>query len=66
MALSLSQGALATRLQVLGLDVSQQRVSDWETGRFAVTAEDLPYLAVALDCDPNWLVEWETFRREKA
>jgi transcriptional regulator with XRE-family HTH domain len=61
--LGLSQSALATKLQLLGIAVSQQRVSDWERGRFIIPADALPFLAVALECDPNRLVGWETFRK---
>src|SRR5689334_2768416 len=46
MATGLSQLAFAQKA-----GVSQSRISDWEAGKFAPSATDVPALAEALGCD---------------
>ena len=47
----LSQKELATVI-----DVKQNTISQWETGKNAVPIEMLTKLAIALSCDPNYLL----------
>lgn len=52
----LSQGMLAARLQVRGLQVEQMAISRMETGLRVIADFELPILADALDVTVNWLL----------
>lgn len=52
----LSQGMLAARLQVRGLQVEQMAISRMETGRRVIADFELPILADALDVTISWLL----------
>ncbi|MDE6107442.1 MAG: helix-turn-helix domain-containing protein [Oscillospiraceae bacterium] len=52
----LSQGMLAARLQVRGLQVEQMAISRIETGLRVVADFELPILADALDVTVEWLL----------
>ncbi len=52
----LSQGMLAARLQVRGLQVEQMAISRMETGRRVIADFELPILADALDVSVGWLL----------
>lgn len=62
-ALGLSQAQLAARLQTLGMDVTQPWISALERGQIRPTWDMLPYIARALDTDPNTMVGWREFLR---
>lgn|GEM_PF-4972964 len=64
MAAGLPQQQLAIRLQLLGYNVDNYWVSNLERGLIRPTWEMLPYLARALDTDPNDLLRWEEFCRQ--
>lgn len=53
----LSQGMLAARLQVRGLQVEQMAISRMETGRRVIADFELPILADALDVTISWLLD---------
>lgn len=57
--LKLSQGMLAARLQVRGLQVEQMAISRMETGLRIVADYELPVLADALEVTVNWLLGLE-------
>lgn len=52
----LSQGMLAARLQVRGLQVEQMAISRMETGQRVIADFELPILADALDVTISWLL----------
>lgn len=52
----LSQGMLAAKLQVLGLQTEQMAVSRIETGKRVVPDFELPIIAKALGVTVNWLL----------
>ena len=52
----LSQGMLAARLQVRGLQLEQMAISRMETGLRVVADFELPIIADALDVTVNWLL----------
>lgn len=54
--LKLSQGMLAARLQVRGLQLEQMAISRMETGLRVVADYELPILADALGVTVNWLL----------
>lgn len=61
--LHLSQDDVATRLQLIGLDLSRAVVSKVELGERRLNSEELCGFALVLEVDPNWLLDWEAFRR---
>ncbi|WP_374712964.1 helix-turn-helix domain-containing protein [Symbiobacterium terraclitae] len=65
MSAGLSQAEMAARLQTLGMDVSQQWISEMEKGRIRLSPEMLPYIAMVLQVTPNDLVGWEDFVRSR-
>lgn len=54
--LHLSQGMLAARLQVRGLQIEQMAVSRMETGLRIIADFELPILADALEVTVDWLL----------
>ncbi len=52
----ISQGMLAARLQVRGLQLEQMAISRIETGLRVVADFELPILADALDVTVDWLL----------
>ncbi len=63
----LSQGMLAARLQVRGLQVEQMAISRMETGLRVVADFELPIIADALGVSVTWLLglEQETTDADK-
>lgn len=57
--LKLSQGMLAARLQVRGLQLEQMAISRMETGLRVVADFELPVLADALEVTVGWLLGLE-------
>ena len=55
----LSQGMLAARLPVRGLQLEQMAISRMETGLRVVADFELPIIADALDVTVNWLLGLE-------
>jgi transcriptional regulator with XRE-family HTH domain len=64
-ALKWSQERLAQELQLLGLDLSRSAVNNLEQGNRRLEPNEIPYFAAALGVDPNWIVDWEEFRKQK-
>jgi len=54
--LSLSQEALAAKIQLNGHSLTQKAVSRIELGLRIVTDYEVPLLAEALNVDPLWLI----------
>ncbi len=52
----ISQGMLAARLQIRGLQLEQMAISRIETGLRVVADFELPILADALDVTVDWLL----------
>lgn len=55
-ALGLSQEALAAKLQLAGLEMTQRAVSRVETGLRIVPDYEIPFFADALEVSPLWLL----------
>lgn len=58
-ALHLSQEQLAAKLQLAGLDATQNTISRIEAGLRIVPDFELPFFADALGVSPLWLLGWE-------
>lgn len=52
----LSQEALAAKIQLEGLSLTQKSISRIETGNRVVPDYEIPLLAKALEVDPLWLL----------
>lgn len=57
--LRLSQEQLAAKLQLAGLEITQNAVSRIETGLRVVPDFEIPFFADALGVSPLWLLERE-------
>lgn len=55
-AMGLSQEALAAKLQLAGLEITQRAVSRIETGLRVVPDYEIPFFAAALEVSPLWLL----------
>ncbi|MCI9578082.1 MAG: helix-turn-helix transcriptional regulator [Oscillibacter sp.] len=58
-ALHLSQEQLAAKLQLAGLDATQNMISRVEAGLRVVPDFELPFFADAMGVSPLWLLERE-------
>ena len=58
-ALHLSQEQLAARLQLAGLDATQNTITRIEAGLRVVPDFEIPFFADALGVSPLWLLERE-------
>ena len=58
-AAKLSQEALAAKLQLLGLEISQKSISRIETGERVVPDYEIKFFAKALRISPIWLLDEE-------
>lgn len=54
--LSVTQDALAARLQLAGLQIGQMAVSRLESGKRVIPDYELPILAEVLGVSVNWLL----------
>lgn len=64
-ALGWSLAKLAAQLQLHGFDISATALNNLERGERRLDPDELVFFAAALGVDPNHLVGWDEFRKQK-